>query len=69
MTESLAAWWQRGHVGSGYMAAQPVLGIGGYPEPRDLRAGCQLLAGVRVTVITAILAQNTLSDMLGDLLP
>lgn len=48
--------------------AQPVLkGTASYPEPGELRARHrQLLPWVRVTVITAVLGQNTFSDILGE---
>lgn len=47
-------------------AFQPVLGTASYPKPRKLKAGCWLIPWVRDTVITAVLGQNTFSDILGD---
>lgn len=42
--------------------ADPILGIAGYLEPGEPRAGCRLIPRVKSTVITAALGQNTFSD-------
>lgn len=62
---SLPASWQRGMWGQERWGCSACFGESQLPESR--RAGCWFVPGLRVVAITAILAQNIFSGILGGL--